>query len=100
MALVREGLQNALDARFGDEKVLVRIFLSGTGNAASWDDVADLFDGAWDHLTSVGTGLNPDEVPQPGDQCPYLILEDLGTTGLEGDPAEAFQSRTGAGNHF
>ncbi len=83
VALIREGIQNSLDARHADEEVLVRIYLSGKDNAVSASDVAPFFDGAWDHYHSEINGLsNP---PDINEDCPFLVFEDEGTTGLTGD---------------
>ena len=100
MALVREGIQNSLDARRDGEPVLVRILFSDGENAAKPQDVDPYFAGAWDHLHAADNGLHPDDLPQPDATCPFFLFEDFGTTGLEGDPAQAFHSRNGAKNHF
>ncbi len=84
-ALSREGLQNTLDARIPGQRARVRIFLSGpTGAAAA--DVAPFFQGAWPHLQARGNGLR--EIPAENSACPFLVFEDFGTTGLEGDPTQ------------
>jgi len=81
-AVVREGIQNTLDAGEG-EVVRVRIALSGTTGAAPADRMAPYLEGAWPHLQARSNGLV--NVPQPGSCCPYLVFEDFGTTGLHGD---------------
>jgi len=98
VALVREGIQNSLDAGRPGEKVLVRIFLSEKGPSA--EQVAPYVSGLRAHLTAEGAGLREEDIPPPGVSCPFLAFEDFGTTGLEGDPAEAFRSKTGRKNHF
>jgi len=84
-AVVREGTQNTLDAGQG-EVVRVRIALSGATGAAPADRMAPYLEGAWPHLQASSNGLA--DVPQPGSCCPYLVFEDFGTTGLEGDVAQ------------
>src|SRR5690606_2173190 len=36
-----------------------------------------------EHLDAKGNGLK--DVPAPGENCDYLVVEDFGTTGLTGD---------------
>jgi len=86
-ALVREGIQNALDAKIGQE-VRVRLFLATEDHAPAASQISRWFDGAWNHLYSKGNGLR--EVPDKDDSCPYLVFEDFGTTGLQGDVSQPF----------
>ena len=96
-ALVREGIQNSLDARCDDEDVLVRIYVSGPDSAAPSSEVAPYFAGAWDHLQAEGNGLR--DVPAASEKCPFLLFEDFGTTGLNGDPKQ-YEPVEGARNDF
>ena len=96
-ALVREGIQNSLDARRDGEKVIVRIRVSGTDAAVTRDAVAPFLEGLNEHLQAPGNGLR--EIPADRDDCPVLVLEDFGTTGLIGDPAE-WKPASGSRNHF
>ncbi len=88
-ALVREAIQNSLDAGLKDsagrpiETVLVRILLSQNSAALPGSKVAKFFAGAWDHLRATGNGLK--EAPLESDSCPFFVYEDFGTSGLEGD---------------
>jgi len=100
VALVREGIQNSLDAARPGEKVLVCIYLSGNGGALAPNAVSAYFEGAWDHLRAGENGLRADELPCPTDRCSFIAFEDFGTRGLQGNPAEPFRSRTGRKNHF
>lgn len=100
MALVREGIQNALDANVKEEKVLVRISLSGEGKSVPAAKVAPFFREFRPHLTAAENGLRQDDVPPPSEPCNFLLFEDFGTSGLTGDPGEAFRSKTGQKNHF
>jgi len=99
-ALVREGIQNSLDAVRDGQQVLVRIFVSGPEQAVPPKKIAGYVEGLQPHLESPGNGLRSGDTLQVDSTCPYLVFEDFGTTGLEGDPAEPFQSRTGQKNHF
>lgn len=96
-ALVREGIQNSLDARRNGEKVIVRIRVSGTDAALARNTVAPFLNGLDEHFKAPGNGLR--EVPDDGDDCPVLVFEDFGTTGLLGDPAE-LDPVPGSRNHF
>jgi len=85
-ALVREGIQNSLDACPDGQTVLVRIFVSGKDQAASPSQLAPYLEGAWEHLRAEGNGLR--NVPVPAEPCPFLVFEDFGTTGLVGDTSQ------------
>ena len=83
-ALIREGIQNALDAREKSQKqVRVRIFIS-RGNKA----ISQWIGTAWLHLKAKGNGLQ--NIPSEIAPCPYLVFEDFGTTGLQGDETQPF----------
>ncbi len=99
-ALVREAIQNSLDACADGKKVLVRICLSGPDSQARRSDISPYFVGAWEHLQVADNGLRPEDIPSATDRCPFLVFEDFGTTGLQGDPAEAFKPKTERKNNF
>lgn len=90
-ALIREGIQNALDERSRDdnnETVKVRIFLSGDKYALSSDEYQPLLTSLKPHLESKNAGITsfPDfELPMR-----FLVFEDFNTKGLEGDPEEFY----------
>jgi len=92
-ALVREAVQNALDATLKDKNgqpkdvLKVRFFLADGEHALPGNKVAQWFDGTWDHFHAPGNGLR--EAPQKADKCPWLVFEDFNTTGLEGDIRQA-----------
>lgn len=86
-ALVREGIQNALDAK-RDEQIRVRLLLVPEQDAPPSKITNRWFDGAWDHLHASGNGLK--EAPDKKDACSFLVFEDFGTTGLQGDVVQAF----------
>src|SRR3989344_3968213 len=85
-ALVREGIQNSLDAAIGDDPVLVRIFVSGSENAKEGRDVAELFADGWNHFRATDNGLR--EIPDSKERCEFLVFEDFNTKGLTGDISE------------
>ena len=85
-ALVREGIQNSLDASSGDEPVLVRIFVSGVDNAKSNNQVREFFTGGWEHFHAHENGSR--EIPDEKEPCEFLVFEDFNTKGLTGDISE------------
>ncbi|GAB4403917.1 MAG: hypothetical protein OHK003_31830 [Anaerolineales bacterium] len=86
-ALVREGIQNALDAKTGQD-VRIRIFLANGSHSLESNQVSPWLDNVWDHLNSKGNGLR--DVPQKNDPCSFLVFEDFGTTGLQGKIDQPF----------
>jgi len=101
MALVREAIQNSLDERRADEDtVLVRIRLSGPARAVPRQTAEAFLCGAWEHLAAEGNGLMPGQLPAPDEPCSYVVIEDFGTTGLEGDPGQPFQPPDDRKNKF
>ncbi|ELI6431014.1 hypothetical protein RRM65_000731 [Aeromonas salmonicida subsp. salmonicida] len=80
-ALVRETIQNSLDARLGDDPVLVALSLGklSADNANFWfpKEVQDHYSAKEIRLASL---------PNWGEEeCIYLAIEDFGTKGLEGE---------------
>ena len=89
-ALVRESVQNSLDARLNDSDgppVSVRITLATGDQALPAAAVAGLFEEAWPHYHADGNGLR--NAPSQSEPCPYVLIEDFGTKGLTGDPAQS-----------
>jgi hypothetical protein len=85
-ALVREAIQNSLDAAQDGRKVRVRFWLSGAGHAAPHREVGRFFEGLREHLPAKGSGLR--HIPAEDAAVPYLVIEDFETTGLRGDPKQ------------
>ncbi len=101
-ALVREGIQNSLDARCrrGERDrtpARVRILVSGEGGGLAPAAAEAWFGTLWPHLQAPRNGLG--ELPDRRRPCPVLVFEDFGTIGLTGDPA-AFHVADGIANHF
>ena len=102
-ALVREAIQNALDAALKDGNGLlkdvlkVRFFLASGKHAMPGQQAAAWFDGAWDHFHASGNGLR--EPPSKSEPCSWLVFEDFGTCGLQGDVAQS-EPIDGEKNHF
>lgn len=85
-ALVRESIQNSLDARRGRAAVRVR-FRFGTGKDALPAAASrQYFGGLREHLDAVGASIHS-TIPSEDANVPYLLIEDFGTRGLTGDPA-------------
>jgi hypothetical protein len=96
-ALVREAIQNSLDARQTAAKqagtpARVRIHLSGDAGALSAQAAKEWFGTIWPHVSADGNGLA--DRPGAGEPCPFIVVEDFGTTGLDGDPAAFAVART------
>lgn len=96
-ALVRESIQNSLDASTGSGTVRVRIMLASGDDSLPAEQLRDVFDGAWPHYAAAGNGLR--DAPRPDSSCPYLVVEDFGTRGLTGDPSHS-DPEPGVSNPF
>lgn len=101
-ALIRESLQNTLDARKRHEDgsrqpAQVRIFLSEASGALSAARARRWFGLLWPHVMAPGNGLR--DQPAPIDPCSFLVFEDFGTIGLTGNPEE-YRVIDGVTNHF
>ena len=97
--IVREGIQNALDAK-SDPPVTVRIALMRGKSACPPSAASRIFGPEmWRHLTAKDNGLRPDALPEMKSRCDYLVFEDFGTTGLTGDIRQ-YVRRDGKGSDF
>ena len=111
--LVREAIQNSLDARRGDDPVRVRFVFSGKRDALPADRAARYLRRLRRHVEAVveaggmSTGTSDDDneesVAYDALACfdkpmDHLVVEDFGTRGLAGD-IEAHSERE-EGNHF
>lgn len=96
--LVREAIQNSLDATLEGQPTKVAITL-GEANPAI---ARRYFDQLRPHLNveEIARYL-PEGVPDPADKVRFVAIEDYNTTGLEGDPAGRSQeSHDRSMNHF
>lgn len=83
-ALVRESIQNSLDASLKGEPGLVRVrFHLGSVNGGI---AKRYFDDGWKHFAAEDNGL--DDPPKQSEVCRFLLVEDFGTTGLTGNVAQ------------
>ncbi len=96
-ALVREGIQNSLDAGGnGLVRVVIGVGrLSGNGELAR---LAPFISGGWPHFGASGNGLR--DAPGPTDLCRFLVFEDFGTSGLTGDPEQLLPVENGDNRFF
>ena len=110
--MVREAIQNSLDARLGGDPVRVRFVFSGAGGALPICRAARYLDGLEEHVAAVaeaeaaamgrsGAGV-PNETSAADDarMCfgkpmSYLVVEDFGTRGLTGDTRANSESEQG-----
>ncbi len=78
--LVREAVQNSLDAQADDQRVEVCFRILEDENAPDAEFLRSLFETQLDHANAAG--LSASEVA--GGPASVLIIEDFGTTGLSG----------------
>ncbi len=100
-ALVREAIQNSLDAAIPGEQVRVIISFSKSNERLDGSRKALYFGGLATHLRSKNSGLI--HQPHLTDPMGYIVLEDFGTRGLAGDTRKDEDSgdyREGMKNDF
>lgn len=83
-ALVREAVQNSLDADDGDRVVRVRFSLGEIEGEVAERYLA----GLWEHVEASDEDAIGD---LRGAACRFLAVEDFDTTGLRGDPSQMFE---------
>jgi hypothetical protein len=84
-SLVREVIQNALDARRGDARVHVRLSVHDPADAPHASAIEPYFSGLLPHLSASKLRLLADGLAR--EPMSWLVYEDFGTRGLCGDPA-------------
>jgi hypothetical protein len=87
-AIVREGIQNSLDAGEPGRHVHVRLVLGEWTAAETVEKWSRYGDGLAEHVKAPGAGHQLPDPPRSDEQLRYLVFEDFGTTGLRGDPAQ------------
>lgn len=86
-ALVRESIQNSLDAKVPKaEAIRVRIYVSGASGALAPGEAAPYFQGFWPHVGQCENGGQVASELVKG-HCRFVVIEDFGTIGLTGDPS-------------
>lgn len=93
-ALVREAIQNSLDARAGGEPARVRFAFSSPAAMLEGDQAERYLAGLREHLAADRAGIA--QPPPPGEPLSFLVLEDFGTRGLQGDPGQSEDEEIGA----
>lgn len=100
LPLIREALQNAIDAGKNIDRnghpIHVRIALCKGKSALSPTVTNKWFGGLQDHIRLEGNGLR--QAPNPDEPCDYMVVEDFGTCGLTGDIQD--DSVEGIANNF
>ena len=91
-ALVREAVQNVLDARRGADPIRVRIRLGSIPEHRA----VPYLSGLRPHVEAVVPGASE---AFNGEDCRFLVIEDFGTTGLTGD-LEASGPTAGVRNNY
>lgn len=98
-ALVREGIQNSLDARQDPKsKASVRLYVSEQQAALTPARHREWFGSAWPHYRANKNGLRPASLIED-EPCVFLTFEDFSTTGLTGDRSQ-YQPVDGSVNAF
>jgi len=86
--LIRESIQNSLDARIDKENKVAEVFISYGFSEYSFSDLKEegmpLY-GLDSHISAENSGLNLNKIPKPDEKVDYLVVEDFGTRGLNGD---------------
>lgn len=85
-AIVREGIQNSLDAAPSAQEVRVSIRIGAWSIADTESRLSRYLLGFDEHFEAVKSKLATS--PAQGDAFRYLVFEDFGTTGLCGDPGQ------------
>ena len=97
-AIVREGIQNSLDAAPDNAQVTVRLTVGRWSEAEARDRLPRYSSGFGEHLKAVrGKLANP---PTDRDPFRFLVFEDFGTSGLRGNPEQWQLSELGQSNPF
>ncbi len=88
-ALVREAIQNSLDARRPGEPLRLRIYFPSPSVFLTGERRRRHLNGLSEHLRSSHTGLSAENLPGKDEPLNFLVIEDFGTRGLQGDPAQS-----------
>lgn len=86
-ALVREAVQNSLDARVDGGQLRMRIYFAAPGAMLEGERRAAYVAELAPHLNASRSGLTPPDVAT--EPLSFMTIEDFGTRGLQGDPAQS-----------
>jgi hypothetical protein len=99
-AIIREGIQNSLDAAPDGVVVRVRVKV-GTWDAQTATNRSPIFESGFrEHLDAEGVSTKMPLAPRVGEKFRYLTFEDFGTSGLQGDPATWWPDEHGQSEPF
>lgn len=99
-AVVREGIQNSLDAAADQAPVHIRITLGEWTAQESRERLPVYALGLREHLRAEGVASRIKRLPRDGDSFRFLVFEDFGTSGLKGDPAQWWTDEHGEAGPF
>ncbi|RPH52810.1 MAG: hypothetical protein EHM85_01535 [Desulfobacteraceae bacterium] len=85
-AVVREAIQNSLDARNGNDPVTIHFELKKISLSNNPEIKEQYFNGIETHLKSKQSGLL--NIPDLNQEMDCLLIEDFGTRGLQGDETQ------------
>jgi hypothetical protein len=88
-ALVREAVQNSLDARRPGETLGVRVLFPAAEASLRGARRAAYLEGLAPHLRASRSGISAEALPGPEEPLSFVVIEDFGTRGLQGDPAQS-----------
>ncbi len=100
-AFVREAIQNSLDARRNGERLKIRMLFPGALHFPIKARKDFYTTGLLDHFTASRSGLS--HAPSPDEPLVFMVYEDFGTRGLQGDPRQSEDEEidsTGPRNDF
>jgi hypothetical protein len=86
-AFIREAIQNSLDARQPGSGTRVRIAFPPPGRMLDGERKERYLAGLWPHLLADRSGLT--HPPSAEEPLGFLVFEDYGTRGLQGDPSQS-----------
>jgi hypothetical protein len=96
-SLIRESIQNSLDARMGDSTVKIRLHIDDVFLSDSQFD--RLFGQLKEHVVSEGSGIRSAS-SIIGTNVRYIAIEDFGTTGLTGSQDQDEVPKADESNQF
>lgn len=94
-ALVREAIQNSLDARAPGMQARVRVVFPRPGAMLSGERKDGYLAGLWAHLGADRSGLAG--LPAPDHPLDFVLVEDFGTRGLQGSAEQSEDEEIDAG---
>lgn len=88
-ALVREAVQNSLDARRPGERLAMRFHFPRTDAFLQGPSRDACLAGLEPHLRASRIGLTADVLPETDEPLSFVVIEDFGTRGLQGAPEQS-----------